>query len=84
MQAAGSDRVFEKIPGAADIHGYRRQYALKYYLQIARPLNTLAKNQKYYCRGDKHGNVYDKAAMLEVSHALGHNRLNIIAAHYLY
>ena len=84
MQVAGSDRVFEKIPGAADIHGYRRQYALKYYEQIARPLNTLTKKQKYYCRGDKHGYVYDKAAMLEVSHALGHNRLNIIAAHYLY
>ena len=84
MKAAGSGRVFENIPGAADIHGYRRQYALTYYEQIARPLDTLTKKQKYYCRGDKHGYVYDKAAMYEVSRALGHNRRNVIAAHYLY
>lgn len=84
MKAAESDRLFDNIPSAADIHGYRRHYALKYYLQIARPLNTLAKNQKYYCRGDLRGNVYDKEAMTVVSKALGHNRKNVIAAHYLY
>lgn len=84
MRAAGSERVFESIPGAADIHGYRRKYALTYYEQIARPLDTLTKKQKYYCRGDKRGNIYDRDAMLEVSDALGHNRLNVIAAHYLY
>lgn len=84
MKAAGSKRLFDSIPGAADIHGYRRQYAVTYYEQIARPLDTLTKKQKYYCRGDKQGNVYDRKAMLEVSHALGHNRLNVIAAHYLY
>lgn len=84
MKAAGSGRVFENIPGAADIHGYRRQYALTYYEQIARPLDTLTKKQKYYCRGDKLGYVYDKAAMYEVSRALGHNRRNVVASHYLY
>ena len=84
MRAAGSSRLFETIPSAADIHGYRRQYALKYYEQIARPLNSLSRDQIYSCRGDRKGNRYDRQAMKRVSEALGHNRIDVIASHYLH
>lgn len=83
MKSAGAGKVFDSIPGAADIHGYRREYAQRYYAMISRPLNTLTHVQKYYCKGDKRGVVYDRRAMYEVSRALGHNRVNVIAEHYL-
>jgi len=83
MTTAGEGKVFEKIPGAADIHGYRREYAQAYYGMVARPLYILPKDQKYSCRKEKYGIVYDRNAMLEVSRSLGHNRISVIAGHYL-
>ena len=83
MLDAGNRKVFPKIPSAADIHGYRREYAAAYYRMIARPAETLSADEKYICRKDKRGIVYDRAAMLEVSLNLGHNRINVIAGNYL-
>ena len=83
MQGAGNGKVFSHIPGAADIHGYRREYATAYYKAIARPVDTLKQQEKYICRKDKRGIVYDRRAMLEVSRSLGHNRVDVIAGHYL-
>lgn len=76
-------RVWDKIHSGADIHGYRADYATTLYKRLERPLDTLTRNQKYYCRGDRKGTVYDRAAMLQVSRALGHNRIDVIAGHYL-
>ena len=81
--AAGENKVFPSIPSAADIHSYRAEYATQIYLQYARPLNQLARREKYYCRGDRKGDVFDRAAMQKASQALGHNRINIVAEHYL-
>lgn len=83
MQAAGDDLVFGKVASAADIHGYRREYATAYYRQVARPLDTLAHDEIYFCRRDKKGIHYDRDAMLTVSRSLGHNRICVIAGHYL-
>lgn len=83
MTAVGEGKVFEKIPVAADIHGYRRVYAQAYYNMVARPLDILPKDQKYYCHKDKYGIIDDRNAMLEVSRSLGHNRIDVIAGHYL-
>ena len=83
MQAAGRGKVFPHIPSAADIHGYRREYAAAYYKAIARPVDTLKPQEKYICRKDKRGVVYDRRAMLEVSRSLGHNRIDVIAGHYI-
>lgn len=77
-------RIFEKIPSAADIHSYRAEYASALYNRLARPIDKLRRREIYYCRGDLKGIRYDKAAMLETSRALGHNRLNVIAEHYLW
>lgn len=38
----------------------------------------------YYCRNDQKGNLYDRKALLEASLALGHGRIGVIKAHYLY
>ena len=83
MQAAGNGKVFPHIPVAPDIHGYRREYATAYYKAIARPVDTLKPQEKYICRKDKCGIVYDRRAMLAVSRSLGHNRIDVIAGHYL-
>ena len=84
MKSAGDGKVFPKLPTKADIHGYRREYATTFYRQIARPVETLKREEKYFCRRDLCGVVYDRCAMLEVSRSLGHDRVDVIAGHYLY
>lgn len=95
MQSVGDGKVFDKIPNGADIHGYRSEYANSYYNSIARPIENIAydkmnegsgkayQSEVYHCRGDLKGVKYDKVAMLEVSRALGHNRIDVIAGHYI-
>ena len=80
---AGTGKVFGKIPSGADIHSYRRDYATAVYQQHARPLEQLNVKEKYYCRGDRKGEVFDRAAMRITSNALGHGRIEVIAGHYL-
>ena len=79
----GNSRIFPEIPSHMDTHGYRREYAAAFYKLVARPLDSLDKKQKYFCRNDKRGVVYDRAAMLYVSRQLGHNRISVIAGNYL-
>ncbi len=75
--------IFCNVSSNIDIHGYRAEYASTLYSLIARPLETLSRSQKYYCRGDQK-DIYDKKAMLYVSRQLGHNRINVIASNYLW
>ena len=79
MQSAGTG----KVPSCADIHSYRADYATRVYLSHARPIEDLPRKERYICRRDKSGIVYDRKAMLETSRALGHNRLCVVAEHYL-
>lgn len=83
MSSKGDNKVFEKIPNGADIHSYRAEYATRLYKKLARDINSLPKSEKYHCRKDLKGVCYDKKAMLEVSRALGHNRISVIAGHYI-
>jgi len=83
MNEAGNKKVWNKIHNAADIHSYRGNYATAIYLANARPLDQIPKCDRYYCRKDKKGVWYDKEAMKITSKALGHNRISIIAEHYL-
>lgn len=80
---AGEEKVFPSIPSSADIHSYRADYATRVYLQNARPLEQLNRHEIYYCRGDHKGEIFDRAAMLKASQALGHNRVNVVGEHYL-
>lgn len=84
MTQASSTKVFPYVHSKADIHGYRSVYACKLYKSFARPIETLKSSEKYVCRKDKAGVVYDKKAMQIVSRALGHNRISVIANSYLH
>lgn len=77
-------RVFDHVHSKCNVHGYRADYACSMYLKHARNLSLLDRKQKYFCRKDKAGLVFDRKAMMITSIALGHNRLNIIADNYLY
>lgn len=82
---AGSERVFEKVPDTLDQHYYRGVYAKELYREaLERKQESGAEINPYYCRGDRAGEVYDRDCMAEVSKALGHTRISVIAGHYLY
>lgn len=83
MQAAGDNLVWPRVPSHMDVHSYRADYATALYHRTARDTATLPKDDIYRCRGDRAGVVYDRTAMLYVSRALGHNRISVIAGHYL-
>ncbi len=83
-QRAGSGNVFPKVHSCADIHFYRGNYAKNLYRQYARDLKALSTAEKYFCRGDMAGKVFDREAMRITSENLGHNRIDVIANNYLY
>ena len=89
-------KVFPQIHNAADIHGYRAEYAARAYKLVARSEDELRKCPKvksekgymtnqdmYIMRTDMKDTILDKKAMLFASRQLGHNRIDVIASHYL-
>lgn len=77
-------KVFQHVSKALDIHSYRAIYAARAYKYKERDLDKLDSSELYRCRGDRKGEVYDKAAMQYASTMLGHNRLEVIAYSYLH
>lgn len=84
MRERAEDRVFERVHNAADIHGYRGDYAERLYNEYARPIEQIPPQEQYHMRGDRKGETLDKYAMKVTSEALGHERINVIAGHYLH
>lgn len=78
-----AQRIFTSVPSHMDVHGCRRAFANAMYRSLARPVGELTQKEKYICRNDKRSVVYDRCAMLQVSRQLGHNRISVIAGHYL-
>lgn len=74
-------RIFSHIPSHMDVHGYRREYADAMYKAALERMGP--SGERYFCRRDKRGTVYDREAMRYVSNQLGHNRISVIAEHYL-
>lgn len=83
-EKAGEGKVFQSVHNAADIHHYRARYAEQVYRSHARPIATLQGSERYFCRGNQRGTVYDREALRVTSNALGHNRVSVVAEHYLY
>lgn len=73
-----------EAPNGADTHSYRADYALSLYDRLKRPIEEIPNDEKYYCRNELKGVIYDKEAMKVVSQALGHTRISIIAQSYLH
>lgn len=83
-----------EVPAKLDEHALRRAYAKSMLQHYSRPLDTLSKSEKYYCRKDKSGVVLDRQAMALVSRSLGHgsydrrtgeyrDRIDVIAGYYI-
>lgn len=90
-----NEKVWLAVPSAMDVHSYRSDYATALYREYARPIDEIPRDRVhegtgrryqsdvYHCRGDLAGVKLDKAAMRKVSIALGHNRLEVVASHYI-
>jgi site-specific recombinase XerD len=63
------ERVFDRIPVRADVHGYRRDYARERYRELT---------GREYDRNNR-----DRAAIREISQNLGHNREDVVTRSYL-
>ncbi len=81
-----NEKIFKKedIPSRFPCHRYRAEYAKAQYMKLARDVSTIPDNEKYICRKDKAGQVYDKVALHAVSVMLGHNRECVVVDNYLY
>ncbi len=81
-----AERIFDdnELKNKIEYHYYRAEYACSIYKKFARNISDIPAKDKYICRNDKAGVIYDKVAMLIVSRNLGHNRINVIANNYLY
>lgn len=90
-----NDKVWQHVPGNADIHSYRGEYATEIYKMYARPIKDIPYDRinrgtgkkfqggVYICRKDEAGKKLDKEAMMKASKALGHNRLEVVANNYI-
>lgn len=72
------------IPKNIPVHRYRAEYAEKVYKACARPIEGLKREEKYFCRGDLKGIVYDRQALAYASAQLGHTRISVVAVNYLH
>ena len=89
------EKVWQHVSGNADVHSYRADYATRMYRMHAREYDEIPydrinaktgikyKSEVYYCRKEEKGRRLDRKAMLIASKALGHNRVDVIAANYL-
>ena len=76
-------KLFPDIPKAFDAHSIRAEYASRVYHTHTRDIKTLSDaKDKYICRGDMKGKVYDRQALKIVSQALGHNRADVVVNNY--
>ena len=82
--AAGNGLIWAAgIPTAVPVHRYRAEYAERVYRATARPTEALRGHDRYVCRNDMAGVVYDRQALAYVSEQLGHSRIGVVAVNYL-
>ncbi len=74
---AEEDLVFLRIPKHLDVHSYRREFAQALYLYHA-PGYSLPPTEGRLKRKD-----YNRDAAEDVTHALGHGRIDVILRHYI-
>jgi len=84
LNTLAKQKVWAKVPTNADIHSYRADYCVTIYEKYARPIADIPKKDRYYCRKDLKGVIYDKRAMAVTSRFLGHSRISVISYNYLY
>ncbi len=80
----GPDGVYGRIPSHYDQHVLRSIYAVQIYLSNERDSKNVPLKEQYHCKKDYNGIILDRKAMIVASEALGHHRVNVIAASYLW
>lgn len=96
IKATPEDKyVWQHVSSNADIHSYRDDYARYIYREYARDIKDIPydrinkgsgrryQGDLYICRKDEKDKKLDRRAMLIVSKALGHNRQDVTAEHYI-
>lgn len=78
------ERVWGIVSSAANIHGYRADYAAELYREVARPVDELRDDERYIARADMAGEVFDRQALQVVAENLGHSRVSVCVQNYLY
>lgn len=73
------ERIFDRLPSAADIHSYRRDYAQALYFYHAPGWPTLPPAKQRRLKPSD----YNREAAMKVSEALGHSRLDVVLRDYL-
>lgn len=74
-------KVLLWVPDGLPIHFCRHMYAASLYIKYARPVASIPRADRYYCRLDMKGIVLDRTAMQKVSNSLGHNRLGVVTTY---
>ena len=72
---SSENKLFDKYTNKIDNHALRAKYAQRLYNELIEGAGGVMRE---LYRG------YDKAAILSVSKALGHNRLSVVVDHYMY
>lgn len=83
MKTPSNERVWGKVHSCCDVHGYRSCFANELYNKLARPIEKVPRCERYYCRKDMVGRVFDKVALQKVSQMLGHERICVLPYSYL-
>lgn len=90
---AGRERVFDSLHKYLPAHEIRAEFAQRFYDRIARDTSQLDRNNRfrmqngrersevYEARCDRAGKIYDARALEEVSHALGHGRIDVMMSY---
>lgn len=81
---AGAELIFPRIPKYCACHYYRKVFATSLYILHMEDLETLSREEKYYCAKELQGVVLAKKAMWIVSKALGHERLGVTTRYILF
>ena len=85
FKEAGKGHVWQAgIPRDVPVHRFRAEYAARVYKAAARPVEALRGHDRYICRNDMAGVIYDRQALCYVSKQLGHNRETVVAVNYLH
>lgn len=82
--ANGIGKAVARVNSHLDEHASRADYACRCYKAYARDIKKISKEDKYICRKDKAGIIYDKKALAVCSKNLGHNRICVVSESYLH
>lgn len=76
----GSKFVILRLPKSAPTHAWRAAQARALYDQLKRPIDTIPAKERYYCRRQWAGTIYDKRALRLVADMLELDRIAAVVS----